>query len=189
MENRHDDSEENLLSAIASGDQSAFVKLFNGYYIQVGNEMFRITGSLDLAERTVQDAFVMVWLQREMLVNIKECWGYLLAISSRIALAAITEQKRRREGLTEDTSAHPLAVSRELIKQAVEQLPSLQKQIYIMTSSRRLSVREIGALLDITPDQVKKIMYNGLRSVRMQLSAYMSPCVAVVLTSVLVLGD
>lgn len=189
MENRANHKEDILISAIASGDQSAFIELFNCYYSQLGHQMFALTGSLDLAEQAVQDAFIMAWLQKEFLVEIPEFWEYLFDISLIMANASVEEQRMRREGSLTGPSEHPLAPNRELVKQVVEQLPSLQKQVYVMCTGERLSRVDIGHLLDISQDQVKKITYDGLRFVRMVLSEYMPPCIVVVLTSALVLQD
>ncbi|CAM4038410.1 DNA-directed RNA polymerase specialized sigma subunit, sigma24 family [Pedobacter westerhofensis] len=178
-----------LLSAIAKGDQYALVELFHRYYHQLGFEILGITGSVDIAEQAVQDAFVMAWVQQEALAEIKECWTYLLVISRNIALIVMGEQKMKQEGKSNGAPEHPLSRSRQMIKDTVEQLPPFERQIYKMATVDRLSPQETAGLLDVTADQVKTIIDDALRLIRMELSNHMEPCVVVVLTSVLVVGD
>lgn len=188
MEIKSHHNEAKFFAAIAAGDQSALVELFNWYYNQLGYAMFDLAGSVDLAEQAVQDAFVMVWLQKEELARIMKWDGYLFAISRNMAFALMNERKMRREGSINITD-HPLLSSRELVAKCIEQLPRIQKQIFSMTKNQRLNALEIGRLLNMSPELVTNYVHNALKSIRMELCEHMPSCVAVVLTSTLMLDS
>lgn len=180
--------EANLLSLIASGDPSALIELFDWYYDQLGYSIFSITGSLEVAEQAAQDTFVMIWFQKEALVNISECWGYLFVIARNMASAAIREKTSRKARLSSSASEHPLTSQRALIKETMDRLPGQQKQVCILIQ-QRMSLKEISIQLRIPIDKVQEDAHNGLKSLRIQLSVSMPTCVALILTSVLLIGD
>lgn len=182
-------NEANIFAAIAAGDQSALVELFNWYYTQLGYAMFDLTGSVDLAEQAVQDAFVMVWLQKEELARIIKWDGYLFAISRNMAYASMNERKMRKECSITSITDHPLLSSRELVAKGIERLPRIQKQILSMTRNQKLDAFEIGRLLNMSPELVTKYVHDALKSIRMELCEHMPSCVAVVLTSTLMLDS
>lgn len=180
--------EANLLLSIAKGDPSALIKLFDWYYGQLGYAIFTITGSLEVAEQAAQDTFVMVWLQKEALANINECWGYLFVIARNMAFAAIREKESRKDGFSTAPLEHPLASNRALIKEVMDCLPNRQQQVCMMIQ-QRMSLKEISIQLRIPVDQVRQNADHGLKSLRFQLSESMPACVALILTTALSIGD
>ena len=59
-----------LLHRIAEGDQQAFTRIVEEYRKNIYTTALRLLHSTVLAEETLQDIFLKVWLQRKDLVTI-----------------------------------------------------------------------------------------------------------------------
>jgi DNA-directed RNA polymerase specialized sigma24 family protein len=63
--------EKELLLNVANGDEHAFSELFNTHHHAFGTHIYRITGSVELAEEVVQDVFLKIWMSRETFQQFK----------------------------------------------------------------------------------------------------------------------
>jgi len=73
-------NEQVLLERLVEGDERAFTKLFDAYYHQLGEYVFRVTGSLELTEEIVQDVFIRIWLKKETLGELNSLKNYLFIL-------------------------------------------------------------------------------------------------------------
>jgi RNA polymerase sigma-70 factor (family 1) len=192
-------NEAELLAKIADGDQHAFTQLFNWYYKPMGQRVFALVESTQLAQDIVQEAFVKIWLRRETLPDLENFRGYLFIICRNLTFDTLKRLAKERqlapavqqhlEWESElDTLDNPSEHYRNLIHQAVDKLPVQQRKIYLLSRHDRLNYEQIGAQLDISPDTVKTQVYNAVKFIRKELSSQLPSCIIVVLTSVLHLG-
>lgn len=160
-----DNWENNLLLQIASGNQFAFRKLFTMHHQHLGNYIFRITDSMELAEEIVQDVFMKIWLNREKLTEVKNFKAYLFVISKNQALNSLRKMIKERALITnlenilnQDQDDNDLSEYYRLIDEAIDQLPPQQQKVYLLSRHKRLKYVEISDEMNISSETVKKYL-------------------------------
>ncbi|WP_158288360.1 RNA polymerase sigma-70 factor [Mucilaginibacter psychrotolerans] len=174
-------NEADLLALVATGSQRAFTELFDAYYKQIGEYVYKLTESIEVTEEVVQDVFIKIWLRKETLPELDNFCYYLFILSKNHALNQLRKKAndtaRQMEWLTqfeEDTyTADNSSLAEEyriLIDDAVEKLPPQQKKIYKLSREQHLKHEEIANLLNISPKTVKKHVALALRFIKNELS-------------------
>lgn len=160
-----DNSENNLLVQIASGNELAFRKLFMLYNQHLGNYIFSITDSVELAEEIVQDVFMKIWTNRETLEKIQNFKAYLFVISKNQALNCLRKNVKERSLITdlgnilsEDHQNDDLGEYYRLIDEAIDLLPPQQQKVYLLSRHKRLKYIEISDEMNISHETVKKYL-------------------------------
>lgn len=181
-------SDKELLDLVAAGDEAAFRRLFNAYYEQLGNHIFRLTESRVVTEEIVQDAFLKIWLNRESLGGIQHFKAYLFAASRNHAinhlrkLARERGQRRQWERVVV-SQTEEMADEREdvygLLDLAVRQLPPQQRKVYIMSRYDRLKYEDIASRLDLSRETVKKYLQLATASIAAYIRDHMELVVIV----------
>lgn len=157
--------EEELLSKVSTGDQTAFRALFTQYHQQLGNYIFQITDSAELAEEIVQDVFMKVWTNRASLQKVQNFKAYLFVVSKNHALNCLRKIVRERLLKTEwenNLSNIPEYDDSEeyykLLDQAIDQLPPQQRKVYLLSRHKRMKYLEIADEMNISAETVKKYL-------------------------------
>ena len=170
--------EHGLLSQIAAGDERAFSQLFDCYFQMLLDFSFRLTGSLDVAEEIVQEAFVKVWQGREDLLKIKKIEAYLFILCRNHGISYLRQRARDyvrlrayvEEGMSEIESDLPQEGHSEqlyvIIEQAICALPKQRQKVFRLAKLNHFSHAEIADQLGISAETVKKHMKLALRSIR-----------------------
>lgn len=184
-----------LLALVAKGNQRAFTALFEGYYKQLGNYVYKLTESIEVAEEIVQDVFIKIWLKKEILIELDNFSHYLFILSRNQTLNHLrkkaNESVRQQEWLKqfdeeEADTLYDVTVTeayRILMDNAIEKLPPQQKKVYKLSREERLKYEEIAKMLDISPETVKKHIKLALRFLKNELSAQDGAIVVLVLSS------
>lgn len=182
-----------LLEGVAKGDEDAFAQLFYAYHNQLGSYVLMLTNSEQLAEEIVQDVFVKVWMNREMLLSIEKFSAYLFILTRNYTLNCIRKQVRERRQqedygrtilLDTEESGFSLLNDPEyqfLIERAVAQLPPQQQKVF-MLRQQGLKNPEIARQMDISPDSVKKYQQWALKTVAEFVKAHAALSVFFMLT-------
>ncbi len=174
-------NEKQLLLQIAQGDQTAFASLFNTHHQKLGEYIFRLTESYELAQEIVQDIFLKIWKHRADLPEIEHFSAYLFVISRNHAFnclkQAARERQRKQEWLRYNTEA--LYTEREtdslyqqyhsVLEEAIEKLPPRQKAVYLLSQREGLSYEEIASRLALSFETVKKHKSLALQFIRRQV--------------------
>ncbi|QRR04135.1 sigma-70 family RNA polymerase sigma factor [Dyadobacter sandarakinus] len=165
--------ESEILKQVSRGDERAFAALFNHYHQRLGLHIYKITRSEDLAEEVVQDVFLKIWMNRELLATVDNFPVYLYVISRNAALNCL-KKAAHESARIEDVDLHletmVAEVSEEdhrylLIDEAIDQLPPRQKQVYLLSRHERLSYAEIAMQLDLSKESVKKYLQIATKSI------------------------
>jgi RNA polymerase sigma-70 factor (ECF subfamily) len=175
IEEKYEESK--LLELLAQNSEHAFQLIFNRYR----NKIYRVTNlyvkSPEVAEEIVQEVFLKLWLQRSSLSEIRslESWLFILTknhVFNYIKKLAhewkIREKWMKEAPQMEDSADHRIRDTqyKELIAQAVSNLPVQQKLIYKMGKEEGLSYEAIGNKLSISPLTVKTHMARALQAIR-----------------------
>ena len=181
------DADHKLIIRCREGDEEACRLLLSRYEAYVYRLCFRITGSQEDALDLTQEAFMKVltgldrfqlgrpfrpWL-RQVTVNI--CLNYL----RQRAPKTISLEQPVAEGIVlGDTLAgstdDPVATTewrdaREVIQQAVNQLPPQQRLVLVMRHREGLSYEEIAATSDLPLGTVKTYLFRARQQLRRKL--------------------
>lgn len=186
-------NEHELLKGVVKGDQEAFAQLFYAYHNQLGEYVFMLTGSEQMSEEIVQDVFVKVWINREMLLTIDKFTAYLFILTRNYTLNCIRQQVRERKlqedyGKTLSIEDHEDNFSllndpeyQSLIERAVAQLPPQQQKVF-MLRQQGLKNPEIARQMEISTDSVKKYQQWALKTVTEFVKAHAAFSLLFILT-------
>jgi RNA polymerase sigma-70 factor (family 1) len=177
------DNEKALLKKIASGDQKAFTQLFKKEYKRINSFAFRLTRSNDASKEIVQDIFLKLWLNREVLASVDNWGGYLnrivrnhiYNINRRSVMQALASDELSRQSTELDTGmedAINYRGTRDLINEAIATLSPQQQKVYILCHQQGLKYAEAAERLNIAPETVKGYMKQALRSIRLYVTRY-----------------
>jgi len=190
-------NEAELLALVAKGEERAFTELFDAYYRQLGEYVYKLTESIEVTEEIVQDVFIKIWLKRETLPGLDNFSYYLFILSKNQTLNHLrkkaNDKVRQLEWLKqfEEEAYMPddtpvIEEYRSLIDDAIEKLPPQQKKVYKMSREERLKHEEIAKILDISPETVKKHIKLALRFIKNELSSQNDAVIVLVLSTPLI---
>lgn len=176
--------ERKVLQLLAQGSEYAFTQLFDYYGGRIFNVALRFLHSRELAEEVVQETFLKVWVRRKEIGDAANFEGYLFTmvrnqVYDRIKqIARETTTKREFAQVIQpvDGADRPLVEKQyqELLREAVNQLPRQQKQIFTLARIEGLSHQAIAEQLHISRLTVKTHMAKALQSLRQNLQRYIT---------------
>ncbi len=170
-------NETELLSLIAEGDETAFAVLFKYYSNRIYTIAFKITGSATTAEEIVQDVFLIIWLKRADLMDIKNFGAYLFVVT-RNNVYKVLKQNSRYYKTTILTNKDQLLMHNDtengilekeydlLLQKAINRLPAQQQKVYKLMKEQGLKRDEVANLLKIDPETIKSHLAQSMRSIR-----------------------
>ena len=166
-------NERAVLLEVAGGDEKAFRLLFGAYHQPLAVHVYRLTGSMELAEEIVQDVFLKIWMSREALAEIQQFAAYLFVVSKHHALNALRKIARERvrerawatTALADGNAADDQDIYYNLIDQAISRLPPQQQKVYLLSRHERLKYREIAERMGISTETVKKYMQLAVAAI------------------------
>ena len=175
--------EQQLIQGILSKDKSAFDMLFRSYYSPLMLIASDILRNRQLAEEAVQDVFVKLWKMgpglsidsslsaylTKMVRN--RCIDYLRANERRIKTVSIENRevqlKLHEYGMNDSFEEELYSDSLEIaLKQAIDQLPSQCRQIFVLNRFDGLSTKEISEKLNISVSTVKTQITRALQKMK-----------------------
>ncbi|GAC1314750.1 MAG: RNA polymerase sigma-70 factor [Mucilaginibacter sp.] len=193
MSNQPFHCDKELFIQIAAGNEYAFRQLFNAYHQQLGAYIFRITGSIELAEEIVQDVFLKIWMNRETLEGVRNFKAYLFIVSKNHALNCLRKlikERLKKQQLEEYIAETPISDSDNLtpyysvLDEAIDQLPAQQQKVYLLSRHERLKYSEIAERLDISHETVKKYLQIATASITSYIQANLEATILVIMISI-----
>lgn len=159
-----------LLQQIAAGDETAFTSLFNHWHQQLGDFIFRLTGSLSIAEEIVQEVFVTIWTKRELLHKVEHPGPYIYRLCRNKTLNQLRNTARERVrnaewiSLSEQSSDGPdQEIFFRLIDEAVTKLPPQQQKAWILSRREGLMYEEVATQMQLSRETVKRHIQLSVR--------------------------
>lgn len=190
-------NEADLLALVAKGDERAFTELFDAYYRQLGEYVYKLTESMEVTEEIVQDVFIKIWLKKEKLPELDNFSYYLFILSKNQTLNHLRKKandkvrqlewlKQFEEEVYIPDDSSIIEEYRSLMDAAIEKLPPQQKKVYKLSREERLKYEEIAKILDISPETVKKHIKLALRFIKNELSSQNDAMIVLVLSTPLI---
>jgi RNA polymerase sigma-70 factor, ECF subfamily len=169
---------------IKKGDLSALEKLYKAGFRPLVNYAGEITGNHHQAEEVVQDVFLKIWENRFDIFVQGSFRSYLFKTVHNQALNALRQQKSKKELVNIPSTEETLQFitdyyisndnlidhifsdeTREIIEQAIFELPEQCRKIFRMSRFDSLKNDEIAAKLGLSENTVRTHIYRALRKI------------------------
>jgi len=164
-------------------DKSTFKGLFDDHYRPLCNVAFRISGDLDMAEDIVQDVFLKIWNQQDLLNANKNIKSYMYTMVRNHALEIIRRQQIGARITDEILYLHSEANSDPIEDNEIEkylildkiyisirQLPPKCAQVFTLAKVNGLSYSQIADDMHISVKTVENQMGKALKLLRAMLN-------------------
>lgn len=185
MEKHTDNKEKILIHSLKQGSQNAFDEIYQMYSKRLYAYSLQFTKSPEDAEEIVQDVFIKLWTNREI-IRQDETLRSLLFIMAKHHLINAYRSKINHP-LYEDYSwhLHDLSVNNthyhveynelvQRIKQIMKTLTSTQQKVIKLSRLQQLSNKEIAKALSLSEQTVKNQLSLGLKIMKEKLNAILT---------------
>jgi len=156
--------------------ESAFYTIYSNHKDKVYRQAWRMTKSHYLAEETVQEVFIRVWLHRDRLSEIKEIASWLHIITRRFVFDHLyftsrqqsvwCQQPRKTVRIDDDQLERRCT---KLMTQAEASLSPRQKQAYQLRYVLGLKKEQIARIMNISPYTAKHHIQNAQTTLRREI--------------------
>lgn len=168
-------TDESLFSQVQRGDRHAFDMIVSRYKTRLHNCVFRLVGSVEMAEDLVQETFLRVYRNRENYQATSNFSTWIYTIALNLARSELRKRKRRQffslnaspnddsssEGFDlPDTTAGPSEYLEQselgrAIHQAINQLPVKYRTVIVLRDIDELSYEQISEILECPTGTIK----------------------------------
>ncbi len=165
-------------------DKDAYKALFLEFFPKLQNFAFAILKDRSLAEELSSDLFILMWLQRKEITNIKSLKTYLYTSIKNNAikkLKSINPQinfsldNLQVEFISDYCSPSELSELNEMIEivsKAVNELPPKCKIVYKLAKEDKLKYKEISELLGISVKTIDNHISKALQHIQKSLDQH-----------------
>lgn len=167
--------DEELLSAVARGDNRALDTLYLGYHRRLARFLARISPRYETVEEIINDTFMIVWQHAKEFRGASRVSTWIIGIAYRVALKSL----RGNDGLMHAQSSDSLPEKscdptegeelRDWIGHALLQLPLEQRLTMELAYHMGHSIDEIAQITGCPPGTVKARMFHAREKLRRHL--------------------
>jgi len=169
------DEEELLIRRARKADQRAFEQLYRRYVGKVYGLCLRMTGNPAEAEDCAQDAFIQAWTRLADFRGDSSFGTWMHRVAVNAVLGRMRKSRREQdriravaEGMDEPPSIGDSGGLRDL-EQAMNELPSGARHVFVLTAVYGYSHEEAGAMLGIAVGTSKAQLHRAKRLLAQQL--------------------
>jgi RNA polymerase sigma-70 factor (family 1) len=188
-------TDQEVFSAIQSGEIPAFEMLFKSFYPSLCRYATSFLKDPDDAEEIVQAAFIRFWEKRETISIDTSVKSYLYRAVRNSCLNELKHGQIKQRYIAGEVvmgekvsdAADHLAIHVELeekIKAAIQALPEQCRLIFTMSRFEELKYQEIADQLNLSVKTVENQMGKALKIMRAQLKEYL-PLLAILMRNLL----
>jgi RNA polymerase sigma-70 factor (family 1) len=169
-------SDNDLLVRISEGDRLAFRELYQRYTPLLYPFIKSLCNEDALCEDIVQEVFIKMWDNRAKAANIKQVKSYLFKAAKNRFLNELRKQKNERtfinnrhyNGIDTETPEQQLTFKEgmRLGDEALARLSPRKRLIVELSTRQELSLDEISSKIGSSRNVVKKLLYQGLATMR-----------------------
>lgn len=172
-----------LMQRIGRGEHKAFDTLYNRYARRLGGFFLRMLAyDAAKAEDMVQELFARVWTHRKEYRSAQPfaTWLYTMAYNlckneyrhEAVRQAYVEELRQREEATDEPTKAMERDELRQRLRQAVQSLPTAQRDAFLLHYDEELTIPEVAHIVGCPEGTVKSRLYTALESVKRMMNEY-----------------
>lgn len=154
-----------LVAAAAAGDRKAFDAIVEAYQARIARYILHLVNDEDLALDLTQDTFVNAFRHIHALRSSIALSSWLYRIATNLAVQARTRNRRllwqpldQLDDCAVAATEAPdrLVMDRELVAQALAQLPRDRAACLLLHVAEGFSYEEVAAIMNSTPEAVRK---------------------------------
>ncbi len=164
-----------VLDAIASGDETAFKKIFFHFYDSLLHFSSSITKDTEVAEDIVSELMAKIWTSTDKFQRVSNLKTYLFQSVKNSALNHLSQQKVRiLHKESEREVQHPytpeeLVLTKEFLQQlesAIDKMPPKMKMAFTLVKDNSLSYRETASIMEVSVNTVDRHIQMALKHIR-----------------------
>ena len=170
-----------LIKQLNKSCEQAFNTLFNQYIEPVTKYAYGICRNTDMANDVAQDVFVKVWDKRKTLDPERSFKYFLFVLTRNIIVSHFRKHSSYKKyrahfqhvnSVADESLAHQINANElfSILKKAIETLPARRKTVFQLSRDERLTYREIGERLNISPRTVEVHIALALKNIRAYLN-------------------
>lgn len=181
-----DESDHDLMAAVAAGDQQAFRRFVERHQNLVIGTVARMIGTAD-AEDIAQQVFLNVWKSAPRWRPEAKVTTWLMTITKRLVFNETRRRSRTRivsrqpeEESPEFPDAKPspdrVVLEREMhaaIEAAMESLPERERMVVVLRRYEAMPYEEIAVVLGTSIPTVKSLLFRARNTLREKLAPYL----------------
>lgn len=181
-----DESDHDLMAAVAAGDQQAFRRFVERHQNLVIGTVARMIGTAD-AEDIAQQVFLNVWKSAPRWRPEAKVTSWLMTITKRLVFNETRRRSRTRivsrqpeEESPEFPDAKPspdrVVLEREMhaaIEAAMESLPERERMVVVLRRYEAMPYEEIAVVLGTSIPTVKSLLFRARNTLREKLAPYL----------------
>lgn len=176
----------------AQGNEAAFAEIFHLYKHKLYSYLLPLTGSPEVAEDIIQDTFLKLWNNRNILGDIEDFGAYLFRMTHNLAINSFKRMAKETLVLSELQSRPQSSESQvdntlifkeaaEALHQTIRSLPPQQKLVYILSREQGLKHDEIAQYLHLSPTTVRNHIVQALRTIRKKIESHATLVIALII--------
>ena len=189
----HSPSDLDMLPGLQAGDPAVYELLYRRYYASLIDFAESFTHSTAAAEELVADVFVWIYEHRHDFTPTTSIRSYLFGAVRHRVLNSRRSQHREanryeRMHIQDDSAIVPAAPippdeslleqeqvrrSRQAVARILETVSSRTRAILVFRLRDEMSYEEIGEVLGIAPESVRKQLYRTILSLRERFPEYL----------------
>jgi len=164
-------SDEDLMAAVASGDEAALAALIDRYAASVHAYLLRHSGNRDDADDLLQETWVRVARSAKSFDTARRFRSWIYGIASNLA-RDLFRRRVTRERTLRDLASHPPAapgadpVDRSKLRERIAELPENKRAVLLLRYFEGMSEAEMAETLGIPRGTVKSRLHAALCELR-----------------------
>lgn len=167
--------DEDVLKAVAKGDERAFRMLFDTYHQKLATFLYRLTKDHQLTDELVQDVFVNIWKRKEDMLTVVNFDNYLFKIGKNLAINSLRDLARRSQKHKlwvleyQETDFSEQKEFFTVVDEAIDRLPAQQREVYLLCKHEKYKQEQVARKMDLSRQTVKKYVQRATQNIMMHL--------------------
>jgi RNA polymerase sigma-70 factor, ECF subfamily len=175
-------TDEALIVAIATGDQSAMRTLYNRHHVRVFRFVTRLVGDATAAEDIVSEAFIDVWRQASRFEGRSAVSTWIMSIAR---FKALSVRRRRQDAELDEKVAETVAdegstpeetvleMDRNTqLRECLKQLTAEHREIVDLVYYHDKSIEEVAVIINVPKNTVKTRMFYARKRLAQLLAQH-----------------
>jgi RNA polymerase sigma-70 factor (ECF subfamily) len=164
-------SDEDLMAAVASGDETALAALIDRYAASVHAYLFRHSGNRDDADDLLQETWVRVARSARSFDTARRFRSWIYGIATNLA-RDLFRRRMTRERALRDLAMHPPATSdtdavdRRELRERIAELPENLRAVLLLRYYEAMNEAEMAEVLGVPRGTIKSRLHAALRRLR-----------------------
>jgi RNA polymerase sigma-70 factor (ECF subfamily) len=164
-------SDEDLMAAVASGDETALATLIDRYAASVHAYLLRHSGNREDADDLLQETWVRVARSAGSFDTARRFRSWIYGIATNLA-RDLFRRRMTRERALRDLAAHPPeassadSVDHGELRERIAELPENMRAVLLLRYYEGMSEAEMAEILDVPRGTIKSRLHAALRRLR-----------------------